>query len=631
MIIDESHNKIGTTMTSSSCPGCCSSVDNSAAFAVVATATNTILPSTNALQPQRSTCSRDSIHETTALLCPSCVRASLQSVQERHQMAKETWYEARMKSSRYFQQQREPQSQPSKLESLIPLYEQRYQQLRTELEALQQQCHTVTMDTCALNLQILERQEHLTQLQQQKEYNNINNNASSQCRLVLSQLQQSLCGNNDNDSKQHQQNNHDHDKTLNDSMSKDHHNQNDDEQTSHHTGIYFRNIEIAQIMVRTVRFHWTVQAFTLFRIQIDEHDLFKKANTTDTCSSHRSSNTTNTTMTSTTAVSNTIRNKSKLVVSGIGKICGLPLPHAGMELYGVLPDEELQSALRFVAQLTHLIARCLNLSLPHPILTKPPQSLVQPTHRITATATAVSPMSRKVSQPSQPLQPVLYDNGDIANLVYCERNTYIDGNFTSNTDAAGIINPMVGLSLTSLSTFISGGSGRPQPSNAVSASSDKNNNSKDNKGSQLHGDQTPLLQQLSMEPKHVEERILHATIGIIAEDRTCTTFYNLSTIHSDMIEQQQHPTTLERNQHNHNRATVHNVVHGNATLLSSITTTSSKQQQQIYDEFAIALQLLQNNILMICMNVGVPIDLLYPGEALLLNLYALQMFCTDNI
>ena len=56
-----------------------------------------------------------------------------------------------------------------------------------------------------------------------------------------------------------------------------------------------------------------------------------------------------------------------------------------------------------------------------------------------------------------------------------------------------------------------------------------------------------------------------------------------------------------------------------------------QSQQLINDEFAIALQLLQNDILMICMNAGVPIDQLYPGEALLLNLYALQLHCFENI
>lgn len=55
-------------------------------------------------------------------------------------------------------------------------------------------------------------------------------------------------------------------------------------------------------------------------------------------------------------------------VAGIGKIGGLPLPHVGSELFGVLPPEELQSALRLVAVLTFTVAQCLAISLPHPIV-----------------------------------------------------------------------------------------------------------------------------------------------------------------------------------------------------------------------------------------------------------------------
>jgi hypothetical protein len=56
---------------------------------------------------------------------------------------------------------------------------------------------------------------------------------------------------------------------------------------------------------------------------------------------------------------------------GIGKIGGLPLPHAGLELFGVLPPAELESALRLVASLVHTIAHCLAIPLPHPILLTP--------------------------------------------------------------------------------------------------------------------------------------------------------------------------------------------------------------------------------------------------------------------
>ena len=54
--------------------------------------------------------------------------------------------------------------------------------------------------------------------------------------------------------------------------------------------------------------------------------------------------------------------------SGVGKIGGLPLPHAGPILYGVVPPGVLAEGLRQVASLTQLVARCLGVVLPHPVL-----------------------------------------------------------------------------------------------------------------------------------------------------------------------------------------------------------------------------------------------------------------------
>ena len=49
------------------------------------------------------------------------------------------------------------------------------------------------------------------------------------------------------------------------------------------------------------------------------------------------------------------------------------------------------------------------------------------------------------------------------------------------------------------------------------------------------------------------------------------------------------------------------------------------------DEFAIALQLLQNNVIALCIRAGVPVAKLWPAEAVLLNMYALQVFCEDQV
>ena len=48
------------------------------------------------------------------------------------------------------------------------------------------------------------------------------------------------------------------------------------------------------------------------------------------------------------------------------------------------------------------------------------------------------------------------------------------------------------------------------------------------------------------------------------------------------------------------------------------------------DEFAIALQLLQNNVMVLCIRAGVPVSKLWPAEAMLLNLNELALFCQEQ-
>jgi hypothetical protein len=49
------------------------------------------------------------------------------------------------------------------------------------------------------------------------------------------------------------------------------------------------------------------------------------------------------------------------------------------------------------------------------------------------------------------------------------------------------------------------------------------------------------------------------------------------------------------------------------------------------EEFAIALQLLQNNVIALCIRAGVPVNHLFPAEAMLLNLHALATYCQEQV
>ena len=120
----------------------------------------------------------------------------------------------------------------------------------------------------------------------------------------------------------------------------------------------------SQTRVRTLRWHYCLRLFELYRLQVEQP---KSRNT---------------------------------ILSGIGKIAGLPLPHAGPELYGCLPQPELTSALRLVASLVHYCARCLALPLPHPILLQPVFDNMNHTGDIIET-TASSPTNHL--EPREPL------------------------------------------------------------------------------------------------------------------------------------------------------------------------------------------------------------------------------------
>ena len=101
--------------------------------------------------------------------------------------------------------------------------------------------------------------------------------------------------------------------------------------------------------IQTLRFHFACKVFDMHRLDVGEqyysNGKSKKSSSSDST-----------------------KNDSNESATGVGKIGNLPLPHAGPILYGVIPHVVLASSLRWVASLTQLVARCLGVVLPHPIL-----------------------------------------------------------------------------------------------------------------------------------------------------------------------------------------------------------------------------------------------------------------------
>lgn len=271
-------------------------------------------------------------------------------------------------------------------------------------------------------------------------------------------------------------------------------------------GALMRAIVSSTGHVKVLRFRWAIQVFAMHRLDVDQED--SRPNTR-----HRHAR-------------------------GIGKIGGLPIPHAGPELYSVLPPHELQSALRLVASLISTVARCLGIVLPHPILLQPNG----PVGDITDTVTEQSLEQQATRRPSPELSAA----------------------------------PSVASSTSSLTSLIGATSawGRSAKKALKRATG----------GQQALKDVAHTMIPPSMDASVVAKRLHHATSAVLAEDNSpSSSLYALS-------------------------------------------------QSQINDEsFAIGLQLLQNNVVALCIRAGVPVATLWPAEAILLNLHALWCFCKEQV
>jgi Vacuolar sorting 38 and autophagy-related subunit 14 len=271
---------------------------------------------------------------------------------------------------------------------------------------------------------------------------------------------------------------------------------------------------------------------------------------------------------------------------GIGKIGGLPLPHAGPELFGVLPPPELESALRLVASATSLVARCLNVALPHPIRLRlgsqsPPMqdiiSGVVPASQAQGATASADTESRGANRSADgaTANRTMDNLSEMMSSSTASLASLIRGSASSSS--ARLVRAVRGAVSSAMPTLLEESTSSVSPSPALGGRT---------------GSRDPPP---SMEPDVVRLRVEHARTAMIAEDGTAATWYRLSAGAGD-----------------------------NAS--SSPALSSSRQE-----EFATALQLLQNDVIALCIRSGVAIDQLWPAEAFLLNLHELQKHCREQV
>jgi len=293
---------------------------------------------------------------------------------------------------------------------------------------------------------------------------------------------------------------------------------------------------------------------------------------------------------------------------GISKISGLPLPNAGPELYGVLPPVELQSALRLIATVTSTVARCLGIVVPHRILltlnNNSAKDIIEQVtdedlqrrrrnfrgidpiegERSNKDGSSVSIDSKCKNNISSFSSLDVADNSNCGIITNATSSSQTKGGSSSST--ASLLSLVDGSYWTNKAKeakdAIVGKSIEKIKSSRYSG--DNNNESEQRFESP---DPNPFI---STDATIVAQRIDHATSAILTDIDTSNDISN-----------------------NNN---------------SSKFALSSKYMNK--DSFAIALQLLQNDVIVLCIRAGVQVSKLWPAEAMLLNLHELDKFCQQQ-
>jgi len=357
-------------------------------------------------------------------------------------------------------------------------------------------------------------------------------------------------------------------------------------------------IDTATRQVRFLRFQWARKVFAMHRLQIDTEDI----KLTPLQKRRQESQ-----------PGQQLQRRAR----GIAKISGLPLPNAGPELYGVLPPRELQSALRIVATVTSTVARCLGIVLPHNILLTF-NSSTSSVGDITDTISDEDLQQRNVSRNDQ--GPTRFRN------TTTTPNFHQDTSFFNRSNQGMGANHAGGYGASRFSTTTTNNNNNTQPS-VISSST-----------ASLYS-----MMDTSYFYNKAKKALAKATGQQTTTTKTTTTSSSSSKntmLRSGMATSSNSSKTIERSFD----ATIvaQRLSHATAAILTDVDTTadatnnnsasskyalSCKAMHQGDDDFAIALQLLQNNVITLCIRAGVPVSKLWPAEAMLLNLHELEKFC----
>jgi len=440
--------------------------------------------------------------------------------------------------------------------------------------------------------------------------------------------------------------------------------------------------------VKQKRFHLALQAFEMHRMDVGTE--YNNLTLDDFLKYDNSNNNDNSNDTATCKNDNQMLELSQFqrrirdkVISGIGKIGGLPLPHRGA-LYNYLRSDVLTSSLRLVASLTQLLARCLGILLPRPILLRPimdrsggsatPRFVSNECrfkHRTDDIITNVTStpgwykletQAKKKGINTSPNDiTTLQDLDELGKETNGTEDTTTRGASNSvhivpsdsvenaAATAATVSNDTLSqsyqrakstLASTSTNSLLSlvGSSSNMLSRAFVKMKGNQNqqqrqqSNSRSTTGDGENMDGIPNAVMASMDDLSVSARLRHASCAVICDNITS----NASSSSSSTTKTPNHPQ--QRNDSGTNG--MHYELRPPQYASNTSSTPSSSNSggggidrdalNQQEENFIMGLHLLQNNVIALSLQAGVPVSALWPAEAVLLNLHSLKLFCMEQ-
>lgn len=350
--------------------------------------------------------------------------------------------------------------------------------------------------------------------------------------------------------------------------------------------------------VKEKRFQLAVQAFQMHRLDVGEEysrlsmkDLLRLAELDGVTTSNEEN----------ARFKRLVKEK---VPSGIGSIFGLSMPHRGpSDFYGIIPHDVLTSSLRYITSLTNIVARCLGIDLPHPIILNAPSYRdKQSFFRDTADIVQSVPSNQVLNASTRGNQMTLMSDLDhlTSKLSMDEKANALDSTMAKSTLAPQHMlsenGKVTSSSTASLLSLV--GSSSNLISRAAHRALDK---MKGTNHDALHHAQYHSHDKHHRDRSEAQRVDKSALLEVKLQYASYAVLYESNILDGDP---RNHPVKYELK-----------------PPLNGVEDES----------YSTGLQLLQNDIIALAIRAGVPVAMLWPAEAMLLNLHSLYLFCQSQL